>query len=153
MVRANVRPSRLLAVVFTLIHSATAATVLPLDVAIEAKAVLLALVIASLVHTLYRHALQRSDRSIIELEIQDRERAAVKTRGAEWRDARILCTSCVTPSVTVLNLRVERSRVAQHVLLVRDNVDAADFRRIRVLLRWARPKTPEPQTSPGTSRG
>jgi hypothetical protein len=48
-----------------------------------------------------------------------------------------------------LNLRVEGSRFAQHVLLVRDNLDPEDFRKIRVLLRWARPKPLEPD-KPGS---
>ena len=143
MVRTHLKPSRLIAVIFTLVHSAAAATVFPLDTGIEAKAALIALVIASLIHTICGYALLRSNRSIAELEIHDREKAAVRTRATDWRDARILCTSCVTPSLTVLNLRVEGSRFARHVLLVSDNVAAEDHRKMRVLLRWARPKALE----------
>jgi toxin CptA len=140
MVRVQLKRSRLLAVSLTLTHCAAAATVFPLDAGIQAKAALIASVIVSLVRVLYRHALLRSPRSVVELEIHDQEKAAIRTRRTAWRDARILSTSCVTPSLTVLNLRTEDTRPAQHVLLVRDNVDEEAFRRIRVLLRWARPE-------------
>lgn len=147
MVRARLSPSCLLTATLTLVHCAAAATVFPLDVRPEYQATLITLVIASLGHALYHYALLRSSRSIIELEIHDREKAAIKTQGTDWRDARILCTSCVTPSLTVLNLRIARSRFARHVLLVRDNVNSDEFRTIRVLLRWARPRG-EPGSDP-----
>ena len=36
----------------------------------------------------------------------------------------------------VLNLRMAGSLLARHVVIVSDNVDAEEFRRQRVLLRW-----------------
>jgi toxin CptA len=151
MIRTRLKPSRLLTAVLTLVHCATAATVFPLDLGFEAKAALIATVLVSLAYALYRHAVLRSRRSIVELEIRDRENAAIRTRREDWRGARILPTSCVTPSLTVLNLRVGGGRFPQHVLLVSDNIDREDFRRIRVLLRWARPAA-EPQSGPEEAR-
>jgi toxin CptA len=140
MVRAQLHPSRLLAASLLLVHLAAATTVLPLDVSPELKTSLLALVAASFAHTLRLHALLRSRHSIVELEIHDSERAAVRIRMAEWCDAKILGTSCVTPSLTTLNMRVIGSRTARHVMLLPDNVDPEEFRKIRVVLRWSRPK-------------
>lgn len=149
MVRARLKPSRLLSTIFTLAHCAAGATVFPLDVSVELKTALLAVILVSLAHSIHRDALLRSRHSIVELELYDKERAAIKLAGSDWQDARILSTSCVTPSLTVLNLRIERGRVARHVLLVRDNMNAEDFRRIRVRLRWARPKADKPESDPG----
>ena len=140
MIRIRLKPSRLLGVTLTVVHLAAAATVFPLDSPVATKVVLIGVIVASLAHALRRHALLRSLRSILDLEVHDREHAAIRDRTRDWRDARILCTSCVTPSLTVLNMKVDGSRLAQHVLLVRDNIDAEDYRKIRVLLRWARPK-------------
>ena len=140
MVRTRLKPSSSLAAVIVAVHAAAGVTVFPLDVAAGSKAALIAAVLASLAHALRRYALLRSPRSILALEVHDREKAAILTREGDWRDARILCTSCVTPSLTVLDLAVEGTRFAKHVLLVRDNVDPEDFRKIRVVLRWARQK-------------
>jgi hypothetical protein len=73
--------------------------------------------------------------------VHDQERAAVRMRASAWHEAAVLRTSCVTPALTVINLRVEGARTPRHVLLISDNIRADDFRRIRVLLRWAKPKT------------
>jgi toxin CptA len=140
MVRVQIRPSRLLAMTFALVHIGASVTVLPLDVPLEAKLALFILIAASLTQSLWHHAVLRARASIIELEVHDQERAAVRTRTGEWVDANILGTSCVTPALTVINLRVENARIPRHVLLISDNIRADDFRRIRVLLRWARPK-------------
>jgi hypothetical protein len=140
MIRASLRPSRLLAAGLVLAHTAAAATVFPLEVDVTWKALLAAAILASLVRGLHRHALLRSSGSIVELEIHDREYACVRTLGGEWREARILGTTCVTPALTAINLKVNARRTATHALLVRDNVNPEDFRKIRVLLRWAQPK-------------
>ena len=138
MVRAPLRPSRLLATVLVLAHAAAVATVFPLQIPLEWKAALLVAIATSLVRSLRRDALLRSPHAIVELEVSNRERASMRTRSGEWRSARILGTSCVTSVLTTLNLRVEGFRTTRHVLLVGDNVDPEDFRKIRVLLRWAR---------------
>ena len=138
MVRASIRPSPLLATVLTLLHAAAAATVFPQEVAPGWKAALIAATLAGLAHSLFTHALRRSPHAIVELEITDKEHAAVRTNAGSWTDARILASSCVTPTLTTINLKVDGLRVLRHVVLVRDNVDADDFRNIRVLLRWAR---------------
>lgn len=142
MVRTPLHPSRLLCAAFVIVHSSAAATLLPLDLPLEAKLLLAATIAVSFVQTLRRYALLRAKRSIVEIEIRDQANAAMRRRSGEWLEAAVLGTSCVTPSLTVINLRVEGRRAANHVLLVRDNVDAGDFRKIRVLLRWARPKRP-----------
>src|SRR5687768_275067 len=138
MVRTSLRPSRLLATVFACVHLAAAATLHPLAMPLELKTGLVAIVAASLACALRRYAYLRARLSIVELQISDRERAAVRMREGDWVDAEILGTSCVTPLLTAINLRVQGFLVPKHVLLVRDNVNEHDFRGIRVLLRWAR---------------
>ena len=140
MVRASLRPSVLLATAFILVHVGAGATLVPLDVALEWKVALLAALLASLAHSLLHHAFRRGADAIVELEVSNKEHASIRTRSGKWIDARILGTTCVTRALTTLNLRVDGVRAPRHVLLVRDNVDADDFRKVRVVLRWARPR-------------
>jgi toxin CptA len=139
MVRVHLKPSRYLAATFAVVHLAAGATLVPLDVPLGVKLVLMVLVAASLAHALWRHALLRGSRAVTAVEITDNATAAALDRSAEWRDVRILGTSYVTPWLTVLNL-AQAGRRPRHVLIVADNVDAEDFRKARVLLRWRRPE-------------
>jgi hypothetical protein len=140
MVRAAIKPSVRLAVLFASSHAASLAAIVPLDVALPIKAAVALAVVASLVHCTLKHALLRASRSVMTIEIRDYGAAAVETMKHGWRDARILGSTFVTAELTALNLRVEGERLTQHVLLVPGNVAADEFRHIRVLLRWLRDK-------------
>jgi toxin CptA len=150
MVRAALRPSRLLAVTFAAVHVASAATLLPLALSVELKLACAVLMAASLIHSIRRHALLRGRRSITAIAIENQENGAVCAADSEWHDAKVLGTTYVTANLTVINMRPAGARLASHVLLTVDNIDAEDFRKIRVLLRWARPK---PQKQPVDASG
>ena len=140
MVRASLKPSRLLVAGFAAVHLGAAAILIPIDLALELKIAVAAAVTTSLCHSVWRYALLRSSRSIVGVEIVDQENGALCTRDGDWDPAKILGTTYVTPSLTVINARRADERLALNVLLTTDNVKAEDFRRIRVLLRWARPR-------------
>ena len=143
MVRARITTSIVLAATFIAVHAAAAATLIPLGVAIELKLGATAAIATSLASSLWRYALVRAASSVVAIEVNDRGSAAVLARSGDWQNVEILGTTYVTPSLTVVNVRpIDRVRT-RHVLLVADNIDAEDFRAIRVLLRWARPD-PEP---------
>lgn len=42
----------------------------------------------------------------------------------------------ITPYLTILNVRVKPRRGVRSVVIFPDSIDAEDFRRLRVLLRW-----------------
>jgi toxin CptA len=72
----------------------------------------------------------------VALEVTEAGRISFRTRHGEWRECELLPSSYVSPRLTILNLKPEGGRV-RHVVLVPDNVDARDFRRLRTWLRWA----------------
>jgi hypothetical protein len=147
MVRANLRPSWSLAVALNAVHAGAAATLLHLDLSLELKLAGAAAVLASLCHAVWRNALLRGHRAIIALEIDDQENGAICARDGIWHEVKVLGTSYVTPRLTVINIRRAGARLPLHVLLTTDNVDPDDFRKIRVLLRWARPRPPVSTTA------
>ena len=60
----------------------------------------------------------------------------VQTRRRERRAARLQAGSFVTPQLTVLRYRHKDRFFSSHVVILADAVDAEDFRRLRVHLRW-----------------
>ena len=137
MLRVSLKRSYYLSSVLVLAHLAAAATLIPVELAPEAKFALVLAVAVSLVHAFRRYAFLLSRHSIVAIELKDRESAAAQLKSGVWCAARVLGSSYVSPLLTVLNLRIDGCRLARHALIVPDNVTADDFRRLRVILRWA----------------
>ena len=62
--------------------------------------------------------------------------AAVVDRQGRWSEARILGSSFVSPALTILNLTVAGARLPRSLVVAPDALPAAEFRRLRVWLRW-----------------
>jgi len=138
MVHASVRSSRIIASVLLIVHTGAAAILIPLDLPLWWKTAVGAAIAASLLHSICQHALRRTRRGVVAIEVRDQCAAAIAGRDGSWRDARILGSTWVSPWLTVLNLKVHGERFATHVVLVADSIDREDFRKLRVLLRWSR---------------
>lgn len=98
---------------------------------------------ASLVFLLARDALLRTGRAIVALEIHDDGTISYKTRRGEWVECDLLGSTYVSAPLTIVQLRPRGRRGRRHVVLVPDNVDARDFRRLRIWLRWKQDEAPE----------
>ena len=138
MTRFALRPSRYLTLAFAASHVTAAALVIPLQIPLTMKLLLWTLIVASLAYALLRHALLRTGNAIANVSLQDGATAFVTLRNGTALETQILETSYVTPALTVLNLRVANERLARHVLFVPDNINQEDYRRLRVILKWAR---------------
>ena len=134
--RIAIRPSAVLAMALCAAHAAAAAALWLAPVAIWAKAPLTIAMAVSLVYSLSRKAALHAAEAIVGLEIAEDGRMSFQTRGGEWRVCELLGSSYVSPRLTVLNLKPQGGRRVRHVVLVPDNVDAGDFRRLRTWLRW-----------------
>lgn len=136
MLRISIKPSRRLALVLCAAHAAVAGTSLVLGLPMPVKIALVLLIGTSWGICLYGPALLRSNDSVIGLELKDDGAVSFQTRSGEWREGRLLGSSFVSPYLTILNLRSEDRFLARHVVIVPDSVDAEEFRRLRVRLRW-----------------
>ncbi|HYC46314.1 MAG TPA: protein YgfX [Burkholderiales bacterium] len=136
MVRIELRPSPRLAAVLVAAHLFAAAALAPLDLPWWFKLAGALVVCASLVRSLRCHALLRSRAAIMQVDLREGDRAAVRMRGGDWLKARVLGTTYVTPVVTILNVRLPGRRSARHVVLLSDSADEDTLRRARVALRW-----------------
>ena len=140
MVRASLKPSPLLAIALAAVHLSAGAILVPLDLPVALKGAVALIIGVSLCRSVWRYALLRGRHSIVAVEVCDQENGAVSRRDGLWEEVTILGTTYVTPTLTVINARPVGARFASHLLLTPDNLAPDDFRQIRVLLRWARPK-------------
>lgn len=131
-----IRPSVLLAIALCATHVAAAAAVWLAPIATWAIAALTMAIAASLVYCLSRQAALHAAEAIVGLEIAANGKVSFQTRRGEWRVCELLRSSYVSPRLTLLNLKPEGGRRVRHVVLVPDNVDPRDFRRLRTWLRW-----------------
>jgi hypothetical protein len=142
MLRVSLQPSLLLSAILLGAHCAAGAMLFTLEMPVSFSAAAVTIIALSLVRSMWLHALLRAQQSVIALTVEDQESCTLQTRSGAMLPARILGSTYVTSFLTVINARPAGARVARHVLLMRDTIAPEDFRRIRVLLRWAR-RSPE----------
>lgn len=94
------------------------------------------IITASLVFYAWRIALLRSPQSIVAVELRDGGDCAFKMRDGQWHAARLQGSSFSSPVLTILNLRLNEARHTRNVVIVPDNIESANFRQLRIWLRW-----------------
>ena len=138
-----IKPSALLAIALCAVHLAAAAAIWLAPAPMWLKAGVTLAMAVSLVHALSRKAALHAADAIVALELTEAGRISFQTRRGDWRECELLASSYVSPRLTVLNLKAKGGRI-RHVVLVPDNVDAREFRRLRTWLRWgAQPEARE----------
>ena len=148
--RIAIAPSVLIAFAVSAVHvpAAVLLWLLPLPVMLQAGMTLACAV--SLIFFMARDAALHAPGSIIALELRESGAVACQTRNGEWVDCELLGSSFVSPHMTVVNLRPRGARRSRAVILVPDNLDPRDFRRLRIWLRWKGSDDPAsvPSTGP-----
>jgi toxin CptA len=136
MLNIELRPSRVMAGILTLVHGAAIAAVIavspPLAAAIGGSAILL-------VHWAYsvrRHALLLPPGATVALEFSSAHQLSVKSRAGTWCECEVLGSTYVMPFMTVLNLRRKDDGGFSHLVLLPDSLHTEDFRKLRAWLRW-----------------
>jgi toxin CptA len=134
--RVLVTPSLLIAVAVGAVHLSAAVLLWILPLPVVAQAPITLAIAMSLVYFMARDAVLHAPQSIISIELGEGGKIACQTRSGVWLDCELLGSSYVSPQLTVINLRPCGWRRSRSVILVPDNVDARDFRRLRMWLRW-----------------
>jgi len=141
--RVSVSPSVLLAAVACGAHFVAAVLLWLMPFPVAGKSVITLAMAVSLVYILARDAALHATNAIIALEIGEDDAVSYQTRAGEWVNCELLESSYVSPRLTIVNLQPHRRRWQRRVILVPDNVDPLDFRRLRMWLRWKRGYGPE----------
>ncbi len=148
MLKLSLRRSVYLAWLLVMAHAGAVALLWPLALPLWVKAAIGLAVIASLVFFLGHAALLRTPQAVIAVEIKEDGSITLQTRRGEWHECRLSGDSYVSPWLTLLVLRQENRLTPRYVAIMPDNVDAGDFRRLRVWLRWAGHRAAEPEGEP-----
>ena len=136
--RITIVPSLMLAVVLGVAHLAAAALLLMVPLPGAVKALLSLAICISLIYFLARDALLHAPHAIVALDVRDNGTVSLQTRRGEWVECDVLDSSYVAARLTVVNFRPRGGGTPRHVVLVPDNVDPRDYRRLRMWLRWKR---------------
>ncbi len=142
--RIQVAPSVLIAISVTTVHLAAAGLLWLVPIPVFSQAVLTFAIAISLIYYLARDATLHAAHAIVALELRAGGEIACQTRRGAWLDCELLGSTFVSPHLTVVNLRPRGVWLARRVILVPDNVDAQDFRQLRMWLRWKRGESVEP---------
>ena len=134
--RIPVGPSALIAVAVCIVHVGAGAVPWLVPIPVVGKALFTLVIALSLVYFMARDAALHAPRSIVALELGEQGEIACQTRNGAWLDCELLGSSYVSPGMTVVNLRPRGWNGYRRVILVPDNVDPDDFRRVRAWLRW-----------------
>lgn len=136
MLDLKLRPSHTLIFLLATAHllSLVVVWILPLTTSIQIAGSLL--LGANLSFHLRRVCFLAATGSICKLRLDPECSCSYQTRNGTWQDARLLGSSMVTPWLSVLNIRPEKSWLARHIVIFPDSADAESLRKLRVLLRW-----------------
>lgn len=139
--RVAISPSVRLAVALCLVHSIAAALLWLVPIPALGRAAFTLAIAISLVYLLARDATLHATHAIVALELDDSGTVFFQTRGGRRVECELLGSSYVSPSLTVVSMRPRgRAGTRRRVVLVGDNVEPRDFRRLRTWLRWKRDK-------------
>jgi toxin CptA len=134
--RIAIGPSVLIALGVSGVHLAAVGVLWLVPIPVLGKAVFTIAIAVSLIFFMARDAALHSARSIVALELRESGGIACQSRLGEWVECELLGSSYVSPHLTVVQLRPHGGWLARRVIVVPDNVEPADFRRLRTWLRW-----------------
>ena len=149
--QVTLSPSRRLTAVLASAHLGLATALLPLPWPTGWTAAAIAFVLAGAVPGIVLHALRRSRSAIVRLELRLDGGIRLHHRDGRQSHGIVNADSTVTPWLTVVGVKVPGRWRSIHVVVLPDAIDAEDFRRLRVRLRW--PLTPAAEPAAGADRG
>ncbi|HMJ49425.1 MAG TPA: protein YgfX [Burkholderiales bacterium] len=130
------KPSVILGLLLVLAHASAVGLLLVVPLPIWSKLVTVVVVCISFAFYFRRNARLAAPSSLVALEIKEDCACTVETRNGNRRSCTVLPTSYVSASLTILNLKVDGKLLRKHLVILPDAVNAEDFRKLRVLLRW-----------------
>ena len=133
----NFQPSLYLATALIAMHGAALAALLSLAWPFWTQVALGFLLLANMLHHLWRNAWLFAPSSAVTL-LLDGDRIVLTSRSGEQVAGKMLPDSLITPLLTVLNVLPQDAYLARSVIILPDSLDAESFRQLRVCLKWGR---------------
>lgn len=138
LLRLRLGSSHRLAVLLIAAHLLAAGGVIASRLDGVVCALLLLSLAGSLAFHLRRHAWRADPRALVAISLSDSLACEAEERSGNRIAGSVLGTSFVAPWLVVINLKVERRRLARAIVVMPDALDRESFRALRVWLRWRR---------------
>ncbi len=135
------KPSYWLAMILGSVHCAAIGLISLLPAVVDIKVMLVAMLIISLIYSLSKDALLISQDAIKVLVLSDEMPCQLMMRSGESISCSILEDSFVAPYLTVVCLKPEGKFFPRSLVMLKDSLDAEEFRKLRVWLRWKQNKS------------
>jgi toxin CptA len=132
----SLRASWLLVVILALAHGVAIAIMLFVSIPSWVKLIAAAGLTNHLLVVVRRQALLLTPDSAVAIVIGSDNKLSIQARHGEWREYTVLGDTYVASYLTVMNLEQIDSHAVKRVAILPDSVDAEDFRKLRVWLRW-----------------
>lgn len=91
-------------------------------------------------HAILQHGLRRLTHSVVALQLKPDNSVTIRFKDGRRQAVRVMPSTVVTPLLSVVHCRLQEAAwyyPMRYVLIPTDAVDAEDYRRLRVYLRWA----------------
>jgi len=137
----TLRPSRLLVLLIILLCLSSLAMLWLLPLPTTALLFMTMLLPGWCGHKLWRDAALRLPQSVEAFRLEEKDAAVLMLRNGKKLQCRVCPDSLVTPGLVILNVALGERRTVRSLMILPDAMGRADFRRLRVLLRWG--ETPD----------
>jgi toxin CptA len=132
----SISPSVRLAAALCGVHLAAAGLLWLVPVPALAKGAATLAVAFSLVYFLARDAALHAASAIVALELKSGGGISFRTREGSWVESELSDSSYVSPALTIVALKPRGTGRTRRAIILPDSVDARDFRRLRMWMRW-----------------
>jgi toxin CptA len=99
------------------------------------------MLLAAAGQAILQHGLRRLKHSVVALQLKPDNSVSILLKDGRRQEVRIMPSTVVTPLLSVVHYRLLESAwycPMRYVLILGDAVDAEDYRRLRVHLRWSK---------------
>lgn len=138
MLRLSFSPSLQLVILLVAAHLLGIASVWAIDVGVEIKALASVAVIGSCIYNVRRHALLRAPYSVIGMLLKTDGSVEVGLQSGAILQGRQIPGGFAHPWFTAIVWQAEHARFSRAVAVLPGSLPAAQFRELRVWLKWRR---------------
>lgn len=132
----HLKPSRQLALIFSVAHTGCLIIVWLLDITLLLKIFSTLLLLFSMIYYIQRFALLQTPHAIVAFYLSDAASCIIQTRSNDHHHYQVQGSTYVTPHLTVICLKSKASFFERSIVIFPDSIDAEKFRQLRVWLRW-----------------
>lgn len=132
----RLQPSYYLAGLLSFAHAAAGFVLWPLVLPLGVKAAFIVSLIASLIYYLRKDALLIAHDAVVALTLTEEMSCILIARSGQSMICSLSDSTFVAPYLTVINLQPNERFFMHSVVILPDSIDAEEFRRLRIWLRW-----------------